>query len=296
MRLAIGNAPVSWGIERADDARNPPWQVFLDELAGAGYRWTELGPFGYLPSEGTVTRDALAARGLAVIAGYVYEPLSEPSLEKHVRRQSELTCATVQALEGRYVVVIDRMNEERMATAGRSDAARRLDDARFELLIQNIESIAALAGDSGLRAVFHPHVGSYVEFEDEIEKCVQMLDSSVGLCLDTGHAAYAGLDPVALYETYAERIQYFHFKDVDEKMRTRVLTEKLGWEEAVADGIFRPLGGGLVDFSRLRDALDLGNFQGWATVEQDTEPGNYAAAQTAAEASLRFLERSGLAA
>jgi len=297
VRVAIGNAPVSWGVEGADDERNPPWNVFLDQVSAAGYHWVELGPVGYLPLDKARTGEALSQRDMGVIGGYVYEPLSLPGSEDMLAAEAARSCGAVQALKGRYLVVIDRMNPERMACAGRSDPAPRLDASRFDTLVRNVLAIGSAASDAGLRAVFHPHVGSYVEFEDEIEKCLAALDGSdVGVCLDTGHTAYAGLDPVALYERYAERVEYFHFKDVDPAVRERVVAEKLGWDDAVANGIFRPLGQGVVDFAGLREALDRHDFDGWATVEQDTEPGKYDRAQTAAEASRQFLEQSGFAA
>ncbi len=291
MKLEIANAPVSWGVEQANDDRNPEWGVFLDELLQSGYRWLELGPIGYLPVDNGPGDGAISDRGLRVIAGYVYEPLTEPGLEDYLLAQATASAAAVSALGGRYIVVIDKMNRERMATAGRSDAARRASEAEFQTLIANIERISAVAADHGLRPVFHPHVGSFVEFADEIEKCADALDPhTTGFCLDTGHSAYAGLDAVDLYEQYVERVEYFHFKDVDGGTRERVVDEQLGWDDAVAAGIFTPLGTGTVDFALLREALERHNFEGWATVEQDTEPGNYGDARSAAEASLRFLE------
>ena len=103
-----------------------------------------------------------------------------------------------------------------MATAGRSDLGERLDPARFRHMVDLIDRIADLALAQGITPVIHQHAGCYIEFEDEIERVMAALDPErVGLCIDTGHMAYAGIDPVAFYERHAPRVKYFHFKDID---------------------------------------------------------------------------------
>ena len=42
--MTLGSAPDSWGVWFPDDPKQMPWQRFLDEIAEAGYEWTELGP------------------------------------------------------------------------------------------------------------------------------------------------------------------------------------------------------------------------------------------------------------
>ena len=52
MKIKIGTAPVSWGImEVAGWNAQAPYAKVLDEMAQAGYDGTELGPYGYLPSD-----------------------------------------------------------------------------------------------------------------------------------------------------------------------------------------------------------------------------------------------------
>jgi inosose dehydratase len=56
-RLRLGSCPDSWGVWFPDDPGQTPWHRFLDELAEAGYRWLELGPYGYLPTDPARLRD-----------------------------------------------------------------------------------------------------------------------------------------------------------------------------------------------------------------------------------------------
>jgi inosose dehydratase len=254
--LELATGPVSWGVDFAHAPGNPPWERVLDGIAAAGYRWTELGPLGYLPPD---AGPALAERGLGVTAGFVFEPL-------HDRRAvgtAKAVAGRVAALGGRFLVIIDAVTPGRARTAGRPDAARRLDAGGRSALRAGVAEIAAVARGHGLRPVVHPHAGTHVEFADEVEPLLDLAE----LCLDTGHWLYAGQDPVAGYERWADRIPYLHLKDLDPARRDGDF-----WS-AVRAGAFRPLGDGSLDLAAFLDALDRHGFAGWAVVEQDRAPG-----------------------
>jgi inosose dehydratase len=274
--LHLATGPVSWGVDFADAPGNPPWTEVLDGVAAAGLHWMELGPLGYLPPD---PADALAARGLQLSGGFVFEPLHDPAQRAGVLAVAQATARTVAAAGGRYLVIIDMVDPVRAATAGRSALAPRLDAAARRELHAGIEAVAAVARDHGLRPVLHPHAGTHVEFLDEIEPLAERIE----LCLDTGHLAYAGIDPVEALERWAERIACLHLKDLDP-------TRANGGDfwTAVRAGAFRPLGDGAVDFPRLFAALSAQGFDGWATIEQDRAPGGSPVADLIA--SRRFVE------
>jgi inosose dehydratase len=258
LRLATG--PVSWGVDFADAPGNPPWREVLDGIAASGLRWMELGPFGYLP-EGIGAE--LMARRIGVTAGLLFEPFHDPSQRAAVLRLAAAVARRVRSLGGRHVLLIDRVSAGRSRTAGHSTAARRLEGGDRARMLATLREAARIAADHGVRALVHPHAGSYVEFEDEIEPVAQELE----LCLDTGHLAYAGLDPVAAYLRWADRTPYLHLKDIR-------LDRRAGdfWA-SVRAGAFCPLGDGDVDLGALLAALDRSGFGGWAVLEQDRRPG-----------------------
>jgi inosose dehydratase len=260
LALELGTGPVSWGVDYADAPENPAWEDVLDGIAAAGYRWTELGPLGYLPSH---VAPALAAHGLGVTAGFVFEPLHVPTLRRAAVATARDVAERVAALGGRFLVIIDAVSPRRARTAGRSEAAPRLDRDGVGSVRAAVGEIAAVARDNGLRPVLHPHAGTHVEFEDEIEPLLDLAE----LCLDTGHCLYAGADPVAMFELWADRIPYLHLKDIDLARR-----EDDFWA-SVRAGAFRPLGHGDLDLGGLIRALERAGFSGWATVEQDRVPG-----------------------
>jgi inosose dehydratase len=293
MQVRIANAPTSWGVEDPEDRANPPWERLLSEVAGAGYAGTELGPLGYLPDEPAALRRELAERGLELVGGYVFEPLHTPAGAERALELARRTCDLLAAAGAVHLVIIQGFTRERERGAGRPGAAAPLSEEEWRVLLPSVEQLARVAADHGLIGVFHPHAGTHVEFEEEIERLAAA--TNVPLCIDTGHCAYAGIDPVALYRRHAERVAYFHLKDVDRERLDDALSARLSFEEAVAERVFCPLGSGIVDFAALGAALAERDFRGWATVEQDRLPTDSRAPAEHAAASLAHLREAGLA-
>ncbi|HEX7290017.1 MAG TPA: sugar phosphate isomerase/epimerase [Conexibacter sp.] len=299
--LRVGNAPLSWGVFEGDAETNPAWSSVLDEIVEAGYRRTELGPIGFLPEDADALRAELGRRELELGAGFVYEHMHDPAQREVVMRNTRRVGRLLSALGARHLVVIDRMVPERQRTAGRSERAERLSPEAWSEMIATIDAVARLAADEfGLRPVLHPHCGTHIEFADEIERALAELPhATIGLCVDTGHSAVAGLSAAELTDRYGERVEYLHIKDVDPVGLQRMLDEDLEFDEALGVGLFCPIGQGIVDFAGLRAALERIGFSGSATVEQDPDPrvdlSDYSGLAAARE-SLSFLRDVGLAA
>jgi inosose dehydratase len=291
--LKLANAPVSWGVDYPDHPKNPPWQSVMSQIAQAGFQYTELGPYGYYPPDPVVLSQELKRHNLSVIAGFVFQPLHEPELEKQVIEIADRTCALVSALGGHRLVLIDHISEQRMATAGNKKAAVPLDSPRRRFMIDLIQQVGHIAGGYGIVPVLHQHAGCYLEFEDEFEQVLSELDpQQVGICIDTGHMAYAGIDAVSFYSRHRDRVKYFHFKDINPTVHHRVLENRVPFLEAVSQHIFCPLGEGVTDWRALRNALCQNQFEGYATIEQDVDPGG-SDPLSDARSSLEYLRSIG---
>jgi inosose dehydratase len=273
VQIKLGNAPVSWGVDYAEDPKNPPWQKVMSEIAEAGYRYTELGPCGYYPTDPVALRGEFDKRGLTVVAGFVFQPLHDPAQEQAVLDVTRRTLDLLAAVGGRHLVTIDHISEARMATAGRHDRAERLDPARRKHMVSLIDRIADMALAKKIMPVIHQHAGCYIEFEDEFEDLLAQLDPKrIGICIDTGHMAYAGIDPLKFFERHRARVQYFHFKDIDRAVHARVLAQGIPFLQAVEQKIFCPLGSGVVDWKAAAALLKKSGYEGAATIEQDIDP------------------------
>jgi inosose dehydratase len=293
MTLELAGGPVSWGVDFADDPANPPYAEVLAGIAAAGLRWTELGPVGYLPAD----RHTLGAHGLRSAGTFVFEALHDPQQRSTVLTAATAAVDAITVTGGRVLVVIDRPSDERARTAGRSGAAPRLSAPRRRELAATVRDVAELAAARGVRPVLHPHAGGYLEFEDEIEELLAHVPAEVlGLCVDTGHALYAGIDPAALIARHARRVEHLHLKDVGAPRLTAVRAERLDFWTAIATGIFCPVGDGMLDLAALREALDAAGYSGLATIEQDRRrdtPGDPAADL---RRSVRRLRAGGIGA
>jgi inosose dehydratase len=297
MQLSIGNAPCSWGVEFADDPRNPPWTRVLDEARAAGYKGIELGPLGFMPEDPAILGPALAERELTLIGGVLFRPFHDPAQWPQVQDAALRTCRALTAHHARRLVLIDSISPRRAPTAGRSGEAERLSGADRDGFLDRIRSVARMGVEQfGLQVTMHAHAAGFVEFEDELEDVLDAIEPRLlGVCLDTGHSEYAGFDPVAFYRRHSERVSYLHFKDIDPAVRQRAIEQRTGFYDACAAGLFCNLGEGVVDFSGLKAALVASGFSGWATVEQDRDPSGARSTLADARANLEYLKSSGLA-
>ena len=297
MTISIGNGPVSWGITQATRDDEPAWGVILDAIAGAGYAHTELGRVGFYPDAPQALSDALSTRGLTLSAGVVFRPFHDRRERDSILDWTRRLCRLLASQGSPWVVLIDAFDPSRFATAGRTDAAPRLERGDWTAMIDCMADTAAVARDHGLSAVLHPHVGTYVEFADEIDRAMADLGPGhIGLCVDTGHSLFAGVDPAALIDRYPDRVRYLHLKDVDRNRLQRVRDQALDFNAAVRAGVFVPLGRGHVDFIGVKSALDRAGYTGMASVEQDADLDDPGDPSANAAASLAFLRRVGLAA
>ncbi len=272
--IKIGNAPCSWGVEFANDPRNPNWKTVLRENAEAGYKGIELGPVGFMPEDPPQVADALAEHDLTLIGGVVFRAFHDANQWDDVLDGAVRTCKALVAHGAQHLVLIDSISPRRAPTAGRADAAEQMDLAEWTAFRDRIAHVARIgAEDYGLTVGMHAHAAGFIDFEPELERLLDEVDENIlKICFDTGHHSYAGFDPVAFMERHIDRISYMHFKDINPVVKADVIAKGTGFYDACGQGIFCNLGDGDVDFPRVRQILLDNGFEGWCTVEQDCDP------------------------
>lgn len=295
MTMRIGNAPCSWGVEFADDPRNPTWQSVLEQCAGAGYKGIELGPVGFMPEDPSVLADALAQHDLELIGGVVFRAFHDPQAWDDVMDGSVRTCKALVAHGAEHLVLIDSISPRRAPTAGRADEAEQMDAAEWKAYVERIRTIAKMGAEEyGLTVGIHAHAAGFMDFEPELERLLNEVDESImKICFDTGHHSYAGFDPVAFMQRHIDRISYMHFKDIDPAVKRQVIENRTGFYDACGQGIFCNLGQGDVDFPAVRQILLDAGFEGWCTVEQDCDPTLPGTPIEDAQANREYLESIG---
>ncbi|MDI2090485.1 TIM barrel protein [Commensalibacter oyaizuii] len=284
LNIQITTAPCCWGVDDVHNPNIPDWLNVFKEASLAGYKGLELGPYGYVPNDIELISKLLKQYDLFIVAGTIFNDLVSLNNRETLLHQTKQICKLISQLpqpeafnrqhyKTPYLTVMDWGHDERDFAAGHSDRAPRLSRSVWLGMMENIRLIADCAADYGVRAVIHPHAGGYIEFADEIEQLVKDIDIQVaGLCIDTGHCYYAGMNPTDTILKYHDRIDYVHFKDINLDVFNEVMQEKIRFFDACGKGVMCPIGKGVLDYIQIRDALKQIGYEGFITIEQERDP------------------------
>ncbi|BBZ03655.1 inosose dehydratase [Mycolicibacterium chitae] len=259
--MKIAGAPISWGV-----CEVPGWghqlqpDRVLAEMRRAGLSATELGPDGFLPADTDELTSLLDGFGLACVGGFVPVVLHDADHDPVEDLAGPLNSL---AAAGAGVVILAAAT----GTAG-YDSRPELDEAQWATVLSNLDRLSAAAAQRGIKAVLHPHVGTMVENHAEVQRV--LAGSGIPLCLDTGHLLIGGTDPLELTRTAPDRIEHAHLKDVDAALCAKVQSGEMTYTEAVAAGIYVPLGAGDVDITGIVKLLEDNGYDGWYVMEQDS--------------------------
>ncbi len=277
--LAVANAPCSWGVIENIEGERYDFVRVLNEIEASGYAGTELGDWGFMPTDPAQLRDELQRRSLALLASWVSVYLHDGDRHQESAEDCVRTAKLLAAVGGSDCKIVlgndPYTDPARSLNAGRITAAMGLDEAGWQVFARGADFVAQRVMDeTGLRTVFHHHIGTWVETPAETARLMEMTNrEALGLVFDTGHWAFGGGDPLADIEAFADRIWLVHFKDHDPGVAAK--SRQFGWDgpASVGQGIFPELGKGDVDFPGVLHKLDEISYQGWIVVEQDVLPG-----------------------
>ncbi|GAA0806020.1 TIM barrel protein [Spirilliplanes yamanashiensis] len=297
-RLRLGSCPDSWGVWFADDPRQTPWERFLDELAGVGYEWLELGPYGYLPTDPARLADELARRGLRVAGGTMHgwSGLHRPGEFAEILARTRLVAALTAAVGARDLVFVPVPGYRDDVTGAYLEPGA-LDDDGWRTLLRSTNDLGrALAEEYGVRLQFHHHADSYVETRPQIDRLLDGTDPAfVSLCLDTGHLAYGGGDAATLIADRPDRVGYVHIKQMDPAVVARARADDLAFGQAVALGASCEPPAGEPDLPTVVKALRDRGADTFVIVEQDMYPVDFDKPAPIAARTRAYLTKEGIA-
>ena len=284
--VRIASAPCSWGVLSGFGAESsfPAPEDVLDGIVATGFEGTELGDPGFMPEAPDLVASMLTSRGLSMVGALVPIALADRANHKEGVRSAIKTARVLAACDGpdawnggAQVVLADAngKNAMRVENAGRIRPEHGLSDDEWRAFAEGANLVAqAVKDETGLRTAFHHHCAGFIETPDETERFLEMTDPDlVGLCYDTGHYVYAGGDALDGLRRFRERIWHVHFKDCHSAVADEARANGWSYFDAVGEGLFFKLGGGLVDFGAvIRDLRDSG-YSGWIVVEDELPPG-----------------------
>jgi inosose dehydratase len=310
--IRIANAPCSWGALEFEGLKGEEiaYGQMLDELCDTGYSGTELGDWGYMPTDPAALRAELGRRNLAMVGAFVPVALKDPDAhgagERRALRVAHLLAEVANTADQGdrlpFLVLADDNGTDPLRTrhAGRVTPEIGLGQAQWQTFARGAERIArAVRERTGLKTAFHHHCAGYVETPEEIARFLDMTDPQLlGLTFDTGHYLYGSgtIDGAAVLEgfkRFGERIWHVHFKDCQPHVAGQARAGGWDYFTAIGHGVFCELGKGSVPFSALAEQLRAKDYRGWIVVEQDILPG-MGSPRASAQRNRDFLKAVGL--
>lgn len=271
-KIRLGVTPTLWWNDDFPSIDiGIPFEQCISEMALAGFEGCSIGH--KYPTDREVLRRALQLRGLTV---------SEPWTSTYFTLK-EMTDITLQRFH-QALDFIKSMGGTDMVVAELGGAVHPLpvalfpnrplfDDQQWKALCGGLNRIGEIANADGIRLSYHHHMGTGVMTADQTARLMENTEPGlVHLCLDTGHAAFAGDDPIEVARTYASRVGHVHLKDVRPQVIERVRADNLSFQDAIEAGVFTVPGDGAIDFVPILQALADVDFQGWLVVEAEQDP------------------------
>ena len=262
----IASAPISWGI-----CEVPGWGAMLPtprvltEMTELGLTATELGAPGFLPAGADEVKSELAAHGMTLLGGFTPVVLHDPAQRQATIDSARQTARLFEQAGGTKFIsaVVQDMDWSVPQPLSRDE---------HKHMAEMFGVIDEICAEHGLEQVLHSHVQTLVETKDDIDRILDSCD--VHFCLDTGHMAIGGQDPVEFARQAMDRVGHVHLKDVQLSMVPPVLRREVSLMAATQAGLFTTLGQGDVDIMGVVQTLESAGYQGWYVIEQDTAISN----------------------
>jgi myo-inosose-2 dehydratase len=290
-----GANPIIWSNDDFNDlAGDVPLDTILAEMRAAGFAGSELG-HAY-PRTPAPLAEALGRHHLRLVSGWHSTYLASRSLpEEEASFRAHLNL--LKTLGARVAIVAECtrcLHGTRDAALGFSATTTpRLTEQEWPRLVAGLGRLAALAAEEEMRIVYHHHMGTVIQLEEDLERLLASVPS-IFLLLDPGHLAFAGIDPVAVARRHAACIGHVHLKSVRAEVAATVRSEGWSFYRAVAGGVFTIPGDGCVDFPAIFALLAGANYRGWLVAEAEEDPVKVPALPKAKQAREYVRQHTGI--
>jgi len=274
----VGINPIMWSNDDFQELGGSlPLDRCLADMAAAGFAGSELGH--KYPRSAPELQAVLGRHGLRLVSGWHSTYFAERSLEAELG-SFDLHLNLLKTAGANVAIVAEcsrRIYDQPDTPLGWGDDRPQLDDAGWRQLADGLREVASRASATGLRAVYHHHMGTVIQTEGELDRLMEAVPS-LGLLFDPGHLAFAGIDPLAVLDRYGARIAHVHLKNVRPVIVARARAQRWSFRRAVVEGAFtiagngRPPSDGSVNFPAIFARLASLNYRGWLVVEAEEDP------------------------
>ena len=293
MSIRFGVSPIAWiNDDMPELGADTSLEQVLAEARSIGFAGIELG--GRFPRDAATLATLLARFQLVLVGGWYSASLLTCSAREEIAAlQAHL--GLLKALGCTVFIIAETSNAVHGDRNRALSASPRLDRAGWARFGEKLTEVADYLAAAGMRLAYHHHLGTVVESGEDLERFLESTGPSVGMTIDTGHAALGGVDAVSLIRTHPQRVAHVHCKDIRGEIFRKIKADGGSFLSGVLDGMFTVPGDGDLDFRKVIQALALIGYSGWIIVEAEQDPA-VADPRRYAELGLTTLRREAAAA
>lgn len=286
MKYKLAVSPINWRNDDLPDiGASNTLEKFLTEASQIGYDGVEMG--AQYPKDAGELQALLGSYNLALASGWFDIGLMQKS---PAEQMTEITphVELLRAMGCKLVVVC-----ETQGTTVHGDITKPANDRHiltadeWSLFTQRLEEFAKILHDNGMPMSYHPHIATVIESESDIDRMIQECPS-VNLLFDGGHLAYAGADPLQMWQKYEAKINHIHLKDVRKAVIDDVRQNNKSFLDGVLAGTFTVPSDGDIAYDELLQSIQASDYQGWLVLEAEQNP-DIAPADVYAKKALDYL-------
>lgn len=293
-RVFPGIAPIGWTNDDMPDlGKENNFEQTVSEMALAGFKGTEVG--SHYPKDPVILKKALDLRGLRIANQWFSSFLISRPFEETEKAFID-QCRFLRAVGATKIGV----SEQSYSIQGILDHPIQegkyvMNDEEWDLLTAGLKRLGKMSRDMGIDLVYHHHMGTVVQTEEEIDRFMENTDPDyVSLLFDSGHCAFAGIDPGKILSKYIERTRHVHLKDIRRDIVEKSKREKWSFLKGVREGTFTVPGDGDLDFDPLFRILEDADYEGWILVEAEQDPAKANPLEYAIKARSYIREHAGI--
>lgn len=288
MSIRFGVSPIAWANDDMPElGGDTPLESILADVRDLGFSGVELG--GKFPRDPAVLKPLMAGYGLDIVGGWYSAELLTRSADDEIAALQE-HLALLKAMGSTVFVQAETSNAIHSVRSRRLADTPRLAAGDWKTFGDRVTQVADYVQGQGLKFAYHHHLGTVVERQEDLDAFLAATGVSVGLTLDTGHAALGGIDPVAVLKARPERIAHVHCKDIRGQVFDRVAREGMSFLDGVLAGMFTVPGDGDLDYGAVMRTLADNGYSGWIIIEAEQDPA-LADPHAYAELGLRTLKQ-----
>ncbi|MDA7025176.1 myo-inosose-2 dehydratase [Bacillus sp. CLL-7-23] len=273
----MGKSDILWGIApigwRNDDipeiGAGNTLQHLLSDIVVSGFQGTEAG--GFFPSPAILNKE-LELRNLRIAGKWFSSYILRDGIET-AEQAFRMHCQYLKEVDADVAVVSEQTYSVQCLDKNVFKEKPYFTDQEWQLLCAGLNHLGKIAQQFQLKLVYHHHLGTGVQTEEEVGRLMAGTDREcVHLLYDTGHAYISDGNYMNILVKHSNRIQHVHFKDTRLQVMKKCKAEGHSFQQSFLQGMFTVPGDGCIDFVKVYETLVKNRYSGWIVIEAEQDP------------------------